>query len=185
MIKAPVTLTPEQHDFIDNHVLSTNFPWFRIPEQAETPIETRAVGPILNVPFFCNILMQRGSNYKPIPGKISSSYYNFFFEIFDTWMQQQNLEYNTVLRACVNCVSAREVDAHTNPHLDHFFPHNNWLMYLNTTDAPTLLFDNETLTITDEIACEQYQAVTFPAQMHAYRFPRKQAHRIVLVFTYI
>jgi hypothetical protein len=185
MQTAPVTLTPEQKEFIEEHVMGTMFPWFRIPEQAETKTEIRARGPIMNVPFFCNILMQRGSNYEAVPGKISSSYYGFFVEIFDTWMQQQGLEYTTILRACVNCVSARDVDAHTNPHVDHFFPHNNWIMYLNTTDAPTLLFDNETLDIIDEITCEQYTAVTFASQMHAYRFPRKQEQRVVVVFTYI
>ena len=70
------------------------------------------------------------------------------------------------------------------PHLDHHWPHNNWIMYLNDNSATTVLF-NEDYTIDCEIPAVKYTAACFKGQWHAHRYPKGLDQRLVLVFTYI
>lgn len=191
MIQADVSLTLEEQNFIDNHVLGNEFPWFRVPYQTEIKLNSIPNKKVINSPFFANILVQRSekdqwdSNVVPTePGIINSSYYDFFYRIFDKWMREQSLDYTMIFRGCVNCVQSKDYEVYANPHVDHFYPHNVWIMYLNSTDGPTVLFDDD-FNIVKEIPCEKNTAVSFSSQLHAYKFPIKEDQRFIVLFTYI
>lgn len=117
-------------------------------------------------------------------GRINSPNWQFFQGIFDQWMYEQNLPYKRIYRASLNTVFPSHAD-YGLPHVDHHWPHNNWIMYLNTVpDAPTVLMDNN-YRIHTEIACERYTAATFSQQLHTHRYSQGQHARIIVIITWI
>ena len=117
-------------------------------------------------------------------GRVNSPNWLFFQAIFNQWMQEQGLAYRRIYRAALNTVFPSYAD-YGLPHVDHHWPHNNWIMYLNTIpDAPTVLMDNQ-YRIHTEIACEQYQAATFGQQLHTHRYSQGQHARIIVIITWI
>ena len=181
---APVLLTPEEHDFIQNGVFGLYFPWFVNYQEVTvvSDIDPKIINKIANPPFFGHRLMQRSAT----PGKsgeVSSKHYAGFENIFLRWCKDNNYPVSTILRAALN-VSVYNDAEFSLPHHDHDFPCNNWIMYLNSVkDAPTLLFDDD-YNIIDSIPAEKYQAVAFPSILHAHKFAPVNELRFVVVFTF-
>lgn len=182
-IVAPVLLTAQEHDFIQNGVFGLYFPWFVNYQEVTvvSDIDPRIVNKISNPPFFGHRLMQR-STTPGITGEVSSTHYEVFETIFLRWCKDNNYPVSTILRAALN-VSVYNDAEFSLPHHDHSFPCNNWIMYLNSVDAPTLLFDND-YNIIDSIPAEKYQAVAFPSMLHAHKFAPVGELRYVVVFTF-
>jgi len=176
MLTAPVNLTSQQRDFIQSYVMGDHFPWFRTAYQVG-----RNADNYVDSSFFSHQFMKRMDDDTAATGIINSPHFEFFAEIFTNWMQENNQPFNKIYRAAINCVYPNT--GISIPHVDHPFPHNNWIMYLTTNDhAETLLF-NEDLTIKHSIPCCAYTAGCFSNQLHAHRYP-SLAQRIVVVFTY-
>jgi len=98
-------------------------------------------------------------------------------------VREQNIEYKTILRSSLNLVVHSNYEF-TVPHVDHFFPHWNWVMYLNTVEnAPTVLFD-ENMEIIESVQAEEFKSVIFPGVTHAHKFPPINQDRCVCVFTF-
>jgi hypothetical protein len=182
-VVAPVLLTPQEHDFIQNGVFGLYFPWFVNYQEVDVlcDIDSRIVDKISNPSFFGHRLMQR-STTPGQPGVVSSSHYAGFEAIFLRWCKDNNYPVSTILRAALN-ISVYNDAEFSLPHHDHHFPCNNWIMYLNSVDAPTLLFDND-YNIIDSIPAEKYQAVAFPSILHAHKFAPVNELRYVVVFTF-
>ena len=178
---APVTLLANEAASIPT-VLGDEFPWYRAPQQTLNPIDSRVAGRCANTPFFCHTLM-RPSTVDGQTGQINSENYKFFYTVFERWMHEQSIAVDRVFRACINLTTYCAAEFSV-PHVDHNFPHANWIWYLNTTSAPTLLFDNN-LCIERSIPCVANTAVSFSEQTHAQTFPTMLEQRVVVVFTYI
>jgi hypothetical protein len=182
IIQAPVTLTSQETEQIEKHVLGDYFPWYRAPHQTDNPLDDKVRGVVVNSPFFCHTLMARSVGAH-IPGRINSEYYPFFLAIFERWLKEHSISCTTIYRACLNLTYPSTGADYSVPHVDHDWPHNNWIMYLNSTDAPTYLFD-DVFNVVDRVPSQQYQAVTFSERRHAQGYCTN-GQRIVVVFTYI
>jgi hypothetical protein len=118
-----------------------------------------------------------------LSGTISSEYYQVFATIFHDWMQAAGLAYTHVYRMNLN-LTMHHSSPHTVPHLDHAFPHYNFIMYLDTPpSSPTLIY-NQDFSVIAEVPAVAGTAVSFPAQFHSHRYPPPEARRTVLVVTY-
>jgi len=182
-VVAPVLLTSQEHKFIQEGVFGLYFPWFVNYQEVTvvSDIDPRIVDKTANPSFFGHRLMQR-SPASGKPGEVSSKHYTVFEDIFLRWCKDNNYPVRTILRAALN-VSMYNDAEFSLPHHDHDFPCNNWIMYLNSVDAPTLLFDDN-YNIIDSIPAEQYQAVAFPSILHAHKFAPVNKLRYVVVFTF-
>jgi hypothetical protein len=182
-VVAPVLLTSQEHEFIQNGVFGVYFPWFVNHQEIVvlSDIDSKIVNRISNPAFFGHQLMDRSTT----PGKsgsVTSRHYEVFEDIFLRWCKDNNYPVSVILRAALN-ISVYNDAEFSLPHRDHQFPCNNWIMYLNSVNAPTLLFDDD-YNIIDFIPAEKYQAVAFPSILHAHKFAPVGELRYVVVFTF-
>jgi hypothetical protein len=188
----PVHLTDTQRTFIETNVMGADFPWFWQATQTHDrrpyfweehiPEELRPNYEVCNAPFFSHTLMARSFDREQ-SGTIVSPYYEVFAEIFHKFLRDNGLTCRRVYRMNLN-LTTHHSSAHTVPHLDHEYPHNNFIMYLDSCpNAQTLVFDDDFAT-TNMYEAEQYWAVAFAAQFHAHRYPPPELRRTVLVVTW-
>jgi len=200
MIHDPVHLDNRQREFIQQQVLGNYFPWFRTRQHTDRqahdpkitglfpsidptrPTEMPGLGLVADMPIWTHQLMTRSSGAEST-GQIVSEYYEFFADIFYSWLAEHNITCDYVYRASLNCSHPSEYD-YSMPHLDHSWPHSNWIMYLNTVeDAPTALFD-DSFNLTGFVPCEEFTAVSFPGQYHTNKYSHSMQQRFVCVFTF-
>lgn len=73
---------------------------------------------------------------------------------------------------------------HGDIHLDHLFPHKNFLLYLNEFDGGDTYLFNENAQITETIKQQENKFVFFDGDLHAQGFCKPQQHRIIMVVTF-
>ena len=192
-----VNLYPSEQEFIDRFVMGPSFPWFWQGRQTFEDPEfynkhlPEWLRPLLvhcNGPFLSHRLLRTPDipeqGHQDRPANDYSIHYEFFIEIFHRFMKSQGLQYSKIFRANLNLNWFNGID-HTEPHVDHSWPHSNFIMYLNTCDAgQTLIWPND-FSATYMIPCQQNTAVTFEQQWHAHRYPSPGSRRVVFVVTYI
>jgi len=192
MKSAPVTVTEQELEFIQNQVMSSSWPWYWRsamvvgPQERTSEIRQKYIDCIglvpTNAPYFEHTLMERSLNALE-DGRVNSSAYELFYTLFRRWCEENHIQITRIYRASINLVEHHEGQL-TNPHTDHDFEHSNWLMYLNTVaDAETVLFDQDFNIVHEQPALE-YTAFAFPGCIHAHRLPSPLARRVVVVFTY-
>jgi hypothetical protein len=175
-----VDLSLAQQDHINSHVLGDSFPWYRQPWQ--TTGKLNHLPNVGNPAFFSHTLMNPSPDAQS-NGQINSDYYDFFWAIFNKWMRHHGHEYQWIFRAAINCVGSNQHRSSV-PHVDHDYPHWNWIMYLtDTPGAPTYLFDSE-FNVVDTIECLKFHAATFKGQPHAQGFHQGDLQRMAVVFTW-
>jgi len=188
---SPVTIYKSEHTFIETVVSGSRFPWFWQGQQTFNDAKENAALPkdmkYFNGPYLSHILLHRTEveeiSHLTRIAKDSSEHYEFFIEIFHRWMVEQGLKYTKIFRANLN-LTWHNGNLHTEPHLDHAWPHNNFVMYLDTCEgAETLLWDDKFEQMF-AIPCVSYTAVTFKSCWHAHRYPAIGKRRLILVITY-
>ena len=162
-------LTEQELAAVAHDLLGYNYPWFY--HYSDTDDSD-------GFPFMCHTLMHRDPTNMPVQGKVNSDSYPFFQTIFDRLCPGR-----TVLRAALN-LTFHNPAQHGNIHVDHEFDHHNLVIYLNHTDAGTLLFDDEH-TLTDRIPAAYNTAVQFAGLKHAQELCAPGETRLVAVFTYL
>jgi hypothetical protein len=190
---APVRLTSREREFIEKYVLGPHFPWFWQDQQTfkddeNIPQEIKEYIKCYNGPFLSHTLLHRleDENVKHTerPAKDISTHFEFFLEIFHRFMFENNLKYSKIFRANLNLTWSCG-NLHSAPHLDHTWPHKNFIMYLTTCDKGHTIIWPDDFSTSYMIPCEKYTAVTFSQLWHAQRYPMLGSKRIVLVITYI
>jgi hypothetical protein len=194
---SPVTIYPSEKHVIDNVFLGPNFPWFWHDIQTTDPREvTLAAVPedrrdqieFYNGPFLSHILLTRTEvetvKHTDRLATDVSTYWEFFLEIFHRFMKENGRTYTNIFRANLN-LTWYNGDQFTAPHLDHTWPHYNFIMYLSECTGGETLVWNEDFSIKYTIPPIQYSAVTFENRYHAHNYPKLGNRRLVFVVTYI
>jgi len=194
---SPVTIYPSEKQVIDNVFLGPNFPWYWHDIQTTDPREvTLSVVPehrrseidFYNGPFLSHILLLRTEienvKHTERPSSDINKYWEFFLEIFHRFMTENGLKYTNIFRANLN-LTWYNGDLYTAPHLDHTWPHNNFIMYLSECQGGETIIWSDDFSKMYEISPIQYSAVTFKQQYHAHRYPKPGDRRLVFVVTYI
>jgi len=192
-IQSPVHLNSGQIRHLEDFILSTKFPWYYQSQQTSyinpnfIPKHLAPFIKFTNSPFLSHTLLIRAES--PIDqytrsAKEFSAHYEFFLEIFHNWTKENNIKYTKIFRANLN-LTWYNGDLHTEPHLDHEWSHNNFIMYLNDFDeGQTILFSDDFETLYP-VRAKKYDAIAFHQKYHAHRFPKLGQKRVVFVVTFI
>lgn len=194
---APAYVLDIEDKVINDVVFGPNFPWYWQNYQTiyddetvknQLPMELRDHIKFHNGPFLSHSLLSRAisgtEKYTERPTDHTSIYWRMFLEIFHRFTVDNNIKYTNIFRANLN-LTWYNVDVHTSPHIDHEWPHNNFIMYLsNCTDGETIIWPDDFST-SYRIPCIKYTAVTFKQQWHAQRYPAPGTKRISFIVTYI
>jgi hypothetical protein len=192
VVHSPVTIYKSEHDFIQNIVSGTGFPWFWQGQQTFDDAEENVLLPkdmrYFNGPYLSHVLLRRTEeedvSHLTRSPKDFSEHYEFFIEIFHRWIVEHDLKYTKIFRANLN-LNWYNGDLHTEPHLDHSWDHNNFIMYLDTCDNAETLLWSDNFSEMYAIPCVRYTAVSFKSSWHAHKYPPLGQRRLVFVVTYI
>jgi len=134
---------------------------------------------------FVHCLMRRSNdkNYQG-EGQINSQYYQEFYNILLNFCKSHGITIKTVLRGAVN-YSVYTPGLTCDAHVDHEFPHYNFLLYLTDCKGGDTLLYNKAGQIIKRISPEKYKAVIFSGEPHAIDEFEPGELRLVLVFTFI
>lgn len=167
------TFSPNENDkALFDFVQSNSFPWYY--QQTTSP---KYMG-------FLHTLLRRNKFERPEAGEVNSSFYEPFEAIFKRICLENNIPVTTIFRAAINN-NVHYPDKFGDIHVDHTFPHNNFLLFLNSfSGGSTYLFDLDN-NITNEIKAAKYKVVFFSGEKHACGFCAPSENRLVLVFTFI
>ena len=194
---APVTVYPNERDVVNSLFLGPYFPWFwqdrQTTDDKETvksnfPTALREHIDFYNGAFLSHTLLHRTEienvKHTERPSNEISQYWEFFLEIFHGFTVENNIKYTNIFRANLN-LTWYNGDWHTAPHLDHDWPHSNFIMYLTDCEDGQTIVWPEDFSTSYMIPCIQYTAVTFKQHWHAHRYPAAGTKRLVFVVTYI
>lgn len=184
LIEDDCGISKNVQEIIDNNLLSNEFPWYW--QDSSTSYK---------YPFFSHILIPRHDG-KTEEVKINSPLFAFFDDIRKSFCDIHNIPFARYLRASLN-LSFYFSSQHSEPHVDHPFPHKTIIMYLNDfTNGSTVIFDKQfdgaTPTITDnapvilkKIQGKKGKITCFDGSYyHATEWPAEGQRRVICVITF-
>lgn len=119
-----------------------------------------------------------------LEGKENSPWASRVKSIFHRFCESNDIKYDTILRAAVNC-SVHKIGIDGKPygdiHVDHKFTHYNFIMYLNDCSGDTYLFDGNSV---KQIEPRKNKVAIFKGIDHAQGFCKMYERRVVLVVTF-
>lgn len=193
IVHGGVDLNLREQSFIENYVLGPYFPWFwqnqqTFGDEEDIPTNKRDYFKSYNGPFLSHTLLYRTEiesvKHTDRPSNQISEHFEFFLELFHRFIVKNSLQYKNIFRANLN-LTWHNSNLHTAPHLDHHWPHNNFIMYLTTCDQGQTIIWPDDFSTSYLIPCVQYTAVNFKQHWHAQRYPAPGSKRLVFVLTYI
>lgn len=189
IVHKPVNVYPKEQEYIDNFILSQNFPWYWQGAQTlENCPKSDKELEYYNGSYLSHILLQRTENpeqsHMTRPTTHYSHSYEFFMEIFHRYMVENGLKYTKIYRANLN-LNWHNPGNHTKPHKDHVFPHYNFIMYLTDCSKGNTLVWSDDFSASYSSPCKKNTAITFKELWHAHEYPEQGQRRVVFVTTYI
>jgi len=177
-------LLDEEINYINSEILGNNFPWYYEPVATTDKFQ-----------FFSHTLLVRET------GEVNSRYFEFFENIFDRFATMHKLKVKGLTRAVLNLTNNSSYE-YGDPHVDHEFKHKVFMLYLNTINGNTIVYDKKytskkqftTIPLEKikkpfnkikEIKPELGKAVCWDGSYyHAAGFP-KEGRRVVAVITFV
>ena len=165
--------TPEYIRF-KKFVLAVDFPWFYNSKSTHGGTES-------DLSFYSHFFL--GGTFQhdfACPGqkrysKVKSEYIDSFDEVLEQIFQCNNMQVNQIHRMNANAVHPVKGNVLSEPHVDHYFPHKNLLIYLTDAGGDTICEWQRHTPLEDDI-------ITFEGLHHM--VPPKDKRRVVLVVTY-
>ena len=162
-------LSEEQKKFTE-HLLSNIFPLY-----CSASTEGYEV--------FGHSFLDRNKNNKDVEGEVNSPYWESVYNLFKEICAKYEIAHKIIYRSCLN-VTTYNKNKMGDLHIDHTFPHKNFIIYLNDfSDGSTYVQDEETKEII-EVKAEKFKVVIFGGHMHAQGFCGNGQRRVVLVVTF-
>jgi len=166
-------LTKENIDYIENTILSPNFPFYL--SKSSTSNDTCKV--------LFHILVKRPEETKE-KNRINSEHYPQVLNLVKSFFNKFGIKYCDIVRMCINFSYNNGVEK-CPVHEDHEFPHKQLIIYLNEPDpsSKTIIL-NKKGKVLKEITPEKYKGFCFDNLPHYHFYPKKR-ERIVLVTTFV
>jgi len=168
-------LSQSSIDFIEQYVLSNNFPFYMQKEVITNSND--------NIKNMTHIVLprveQRTENF------INHPHHNFFVNILNDFCNKNNIQYNEIFRIAVNLTFCNGVSDTSPIHNDHNFEHNQLIVYLNNPidkNCKTVLLDDNG-NLVKEIYPKKFKGLFFNNMPHYMFFPKK-GERCIIVFTF-
>jgi len=160
-----------------NHILSGMFPWywFESVDNPNTPKYDKEK--YTNISFYSHGFLMRPQDNHMYPNPVSSSAEKVSFMIQQI-LEHNNIELNCFLRIGANCVHPQSNSKVVSsiPHVDHYFPHKNLIIYFTDAGGKTIVGDTSFDPEEDDV---------FLFEGEHYMQTPSEKRRIVLVSTFI
>jgi hypothetical protein len=169
-------LEKDQINFLENEILTNNFPWYHNSECVEGD----------NLSNLQHIVKIRPEVKKENTPEYNSVYGEKFFNIFLRFCKKNNISFKKIFRIALNYTYNNGAEF-CPIHLDHHFPHKQLLIYLNDPldkKTKTVILDDDEKTILKEVMPEKYKGICFENKFHYMIYP-KIGYRIIIVYTFI
>lgn len=168
-------LSDNSINFIENTVLSSAFPYFYNAHTIHDPPDNNA--------YMGHDVLRRPEEREP-GENFNSDYANEFLQILNEFTNSINFKLNDIFRISVNITFAG-VTQNCPTHVDHPYPHNQLLIYLNDCDpeSSTIVLSEDKSKVDHIIVPKKFMGACFGSAPHYMVFPRKGA-RAVAVFTF-
>jgi hypothetical protein len=190
ILKNPLT---ENYINLKNEVLGVDFSWYYYGTSTRSQYNSGE-----HFPFYMHTPLIKPINGEP--SKINSACYDKCITVLAEIFDFNQIKVETLYRIAFNS-SFHHPIRYGDPHVDHLFPHNNIIIYLNPDiKGSTFIFkekfskdylessfayDNHSLQIEEEIKAEEDKVLIFDGfrfHTHGYTDPSKR--RVILVATY-
>lgn len=167
-------LTEENKKFIEETILSNNFPFYLFKGSTKDQED----------PIFMHIILNRMDQCDP-RNLVNSLFYEPSLDILNNFCKSIKLKVNFFTRIAYNITFNNKFEK-CGIHKDHKFQHNQIIIYLNDcdTNSKTYILKNNKKEIQKIITPEKYKGVVFDNYPHYHVYP-KFGHRLVLVATFI
>lgn len=136
-IQNPLT---ENYLYLKQYILSDQFTWKWCQSSTNGP----GASGYTNVPFYGHCILERPNHSReaPLYSRVRSDLIDVASNVIKEIFLYNQIDINCVFRINANCI--HRVDSNQSvPHIDHDFPHKNFLIYLNTCAGDTLVYDND------------------------------------------
>lgn len=195
-LQSTVNLNLREKDHIEKFFKGPTFPWFWQDRQTinddvfleEIPEDFKKTMQYTNGPFLSHVLLPRNEDeniyHLNCDPKLVSPHFEFFAEIFNRFMKDNQQSYKKIFRANLN-LTWYNGDNYSMPHKDHAWPHYNFIMYLTTCENAETIIWSDSFDESWNIPCVEYTAATFYESWHAQKYPKIGKKRLVFVATYI
>ena len=167
-------------DFEDQIVYNGDFPWFLAFDSGKTVHNEHNIirsETVIEYLQFVHILMFANT------GEANSGYYKLFEEKIPKMLKKLNLKNIEILRAKLNLqtqITDNKPHFHNTPHIDSYYGHNVFMLYLNDSDGDTVFFDKDK-NIIKRVSPKKNRAVVFDGMnYHSGSHPYKSDKRIVM-----
>ena len=157
----------KQNEFIE-HLLSNSFPLYYF----STVNEYKG---------FCHSFLKK-SEHDSL-GIVNSYYWEHIYTLFQEICAKHDIEHKVIYRSSLN-VTTFDKNKIGDFHVDHPFPHKNFIIYLNDFSNGSTYIQNEETKELKEIKAEKFKVVIFDGFMHAQGFCNVGERRVVLVVTF-
>lgn len=162
-----VELYDDERSFI-SYVKSDSFPWYHIKATD-------------NFTAMSHLLMMRPD--EPVRGTQNSPHLPAAEALFLRICGDNHVEVKCIHRIAFNLTFA-DPSPHGDIHLDHLFPHKNFILYLNKFDGGDTYIFNDGAEIIDTIKQQENKFAFFDGDLHAQGFCKPQQNRILMVATF-
>ena len=171
-------------DFEDHIVYNGDFPWFLAFDSGKTVHNDHNIirsENVIEYLQFIHILFKEGET------EPNSDYYKLFEEKIPFIMNKLKLNNIEVLRAKLNLqtqITNNKPHFHNTPHIDAYYKHNVFMLYLNDSDGDTIFVDDDK-NIVKRVTPKKNRVVVFNGMnYHAGSHPYKSNKRLVLNVNY-
>jgi hypothetical protein len=175
MLRTLVNSKTEEYQAFKKLVLSTDYFWKYFGDATNGLPVPEGFAPI--IVYYTDLLFRPDAAHDlkgyPLP---MSPHVDSAAKIIREILEENNVKLNCILRIATNCVNAVEEVVKSPPHVDHFFDHKNFIIYLNDSSGDTFV-EGERSTFKED------KAIFFSGE-HYHETPVK-GRRIVLVATFI
>ena len=163
-------LIPEEKDYIKNIILGENIPFYWMKE---------SVAGEFGEPCFTHTLIHRDTQ------EIHSEHADFFKKIARRFADRHKIPCNVFLRGCINLTCPQPQLRKSTAHVDHDFPHYQFLLHLNKSNGGSTLILDSKKKIIKTIEPKQFKGLGFKGGLpHCMTFP-KSGRRVVAVLTFL
>jgi hypothetical protein len=166
-------LNKEEKKYLDEIVLGDKFNWFWAANQVTNDKK----------PFFYHMLLNRPEESEKRISEPSSTHFPFFRNLLVKFCHAHHIPLSNIYRAAINLTFPIGVKK-IKKHVDHDFPHNQVIIYLNDADGNTDIYDkNGKLEVS--VSPKKYRILFFTSRLHGVNLPIKSKRRVIAVFTFI
>ena len=162
-------LIPDEKEYIKNVILGENIPFYWTEESVVGKKE----------PCLMHTLIHRDTQ------QIVSEHANFFKKIAKRFADRHKIPCNVFLRGCINFTYPQPQSGRSAAHVDHPFPHYQFLLHLNKSKGGSTFILDSKKKIIKTIEPKQFKGFGFKGGLsHCMTFP-KSGRRVVSVFTFL